>query len=245
MKQVELTGFIVGRKNLKDTDKIITVFTKEQGKSSFVAKGIKKPTAKLQSHMEPLVECKFRVLDGPKLPVVVGARAIGQNLFSAKSLEINIGALLLTEVVALVTAEQMPNLKLYQSYRESLIDIATHDKTSLLLNYGLISIMQASGIAPNIQWQEGASSCYLNFSEGSLSNIKIGSSSSVIDINIAKLWKVCMSHPKSTVLRLRVSDLVLSKSLNLIIDYLQYNLERKIKSAKVMSESTNLLHGIA
>ena len=245
MKQVELTGFIVGRKNLKDTDKIITVFTKEQGKSSFIAKGIKKPTAKLQSHMEPLVESKFRVLDGPKLPVVVGARAIGQNLFSGKSLEVNISALLLTEVVALVTAEQMPNLKLYQSYRASLTDIATNDKTSLLLNYGLISIMQASGIAPNIQWQEGASSCYLNFSEGSLSNIKIGSSSSVIDINIAKLWKVCMNHPKSTVLRLRVSDLVLSKSLNLIIDYLQYNLERKIKSAKVMSESTNLLHGIA
>lgn len=245
MKQVELTGFVVGRKSLKDADKIITVFSKEQGKTSFIAKGIKKPTAKLQSHMEPLVESQFQVLGTSKLPTVVGARSIGQNLFSAKSLEVNISALFLTEVVALVTAEQLPNPGLYRSYRQSLIDIATNNKTSLLLNYGLIGIMQASGIAPNIQWQEGASSCYLNFSEGSLSNSKVGATSSVIDIDVAKLWKVCMAHPKSTVLRLNAPDLVLSKSLNIIIDYLQYNLERKIKSAKVMSESTNFLHGIA
>jgi len=243
MKQVELTGFIIGRKSLKDADKIITVFSQEQGKTSFIAKGIKKSTAKLQSHMEPLVESKFQVLGTSKLPTVVGARAIGQNLFSAKSLEINISALLLTEVVALVTAEQMPNQKLYLSYRESLIDIATNSKTALLLNYGLIGIMQTSGIAPDIQWQEGSSSCYLNFSEGSLSNSKVGATSSVIDMDVAKLWKICMSHPKTTVLRLSVSSLVLGKSLNLIIDYLQYNLERKIKSVKVMSESTNLLHG--
>ncbi len=241
MKQLEITGFIVGRKSLKDTDKIITVFSKEQGKISFIAKGIKRPTAKLQSHMEPLVETKFRVLASTKLPIVVAARAIGKNRYSSKTIEINISGLLLTEVVEMVTVEQMPNAVLYRTYRQSLADIASSSKTSLMLGYALLGIMQASGIAPNIQLREGVSRYYFNFSEGSLDSSRVGHDSTIMNTQVAKLWKVCLEHHKSTVRRLDVNDQILSESLNLLLDFLQYSLGRKIKAVKVLSTSTNLL----
>ena len=55
MNQNELTGFVISRKNINDADKILTLFTLEQGRYSLIAKGVRKPRAKLQSAIEPLV----------------------------------------------------------------------------------------------------------------------------------------------------------------------------------------------
>ena len=59
MKQNEYIGYVISRNNINDSDRIITIFTHELGKKSFIAKGIRKPKAKLQSQLEPLVESKF------------------------------------------------------------------------------------------------------------------------------------------------------------------------------------------
>jgi len=238
MKELEFTGFVTSRKNLNEADKVITVFSEEKGKIAFIAKGIRKPKAKLQSQLEPLVEIKFRVVGNSKLPTLVGAKGIKQNSFFSSSLEANLSALLLTEIVDIFSMENMKNELAYKTYYEFIEQIIKNPKTDLVLNYYLLQILKDYGLEPNIE--PGLPRYFLDFTDGTVNGL-IGNNSVAIDLEVVKLWNACLRHNSMLLDKLKVKKSILADSLNLIISYIQYHGERKIKSAKVLSESTNLL----
>ena len=238
MKQTELTGFVIMRKNINDADKIITILSKEQGRQSFIAKGIRKPRAKLQSHLEPLVETKYRILGNGKLPTLVGARGLFSNEFYGKTVDINVSGLLLTEIVEAFTVEAMPNRPAYDAYQASLATIACKPGISLSLSYYVLALMRAFGVEPDIE--KGHTLYHLDINNGTLNNL-VSADSSAVNLNIAKLWNACLRYDIETVLRLKIDKKTLADSLNLLLTYAQHHIERKLKSAKVLSESTNLL----
>lgn len=241
MKQLELTGFVVSRKNLKDSDKIITVFTREKGKVSIVAKGIKKPKAKLQAHIEPLVESRFRVIKSGHLPVLVGAQGLSRNEFFGSTTESSLAGLFLTEVVDRFSAEELTNEALYEAYKQSLDLLLESDKTSLILTFSILNILKSLGLEPHISFDGKGQRAYFNLSDGEISKSSAEGESVLVDKDLVKLWKVCMVQAPQVFTKLVVDNNILSSSLNLLLSYLQYNMDSKIKSIKVLSEGTNLL----
>jgi DNA repair protein RecO (recombination protein O) len=238
MNQNELTGFVISRKNINDADKILTLFTLEQGRYSLIAKGVRKPKAKLQSAIEPLVETKFRALGKGKLPTIVGAKALDKNMFFGTTIESNLSALLLTEVVDFFSVENLPNESAYSNYRAALQKLAQNNKTSLVLNYYLLNLLKAYGVEPHIK--PGLTKYWLDYADGTVLD-RAGNNSVLVDINVVKLWHACLEKNSKLIEKLGVDSLTLADSLNLLISYIQQQTERKIKSSKVLSESTNLL----
>jgi len=238
MKQTELTGFVISRKNINDADKIVGIFTRELGKQSFIAKGIRKPQAKLQSQIEPLVESKYRILGNGKLPALVGAKGLTKNEFYGKSVDINVAGLLLTEIVEKFSVEGMPNEAAYKSYRDGLENISRGDKTRLIITYFVLQLMKAFGIEPHIE--SGHNKFWLDIENGTINGLG-GNDSLSINADTVKLWNACIKYDISTVVRLKIGTKTLVDSLNMLLTYVQYHSERKIKSTKVLSESTNLL----
>jgi DNA repair protein RecO (recombination protein O) len=238
MNQNEFTGYVVSRKNINDADKIISVITRDQGRQSFIAKGVRKPKAKLQSQLEPLVETKFRVIGKSKLPTLVGAKGLELNSFFNSSIEANFSALLLTEVIDIFSADEMVSELAYDAYSGAIKYLSDTPKTSLALNYYLLHILKAYGIEPHIE--TGLNKYFLDFNDGTINSIG-GNNSVAIDIETVKLWNACLKHNDRLLDKLNVNKRSLSDSLNLLISYIQHHSDRKIKSAKVLSESTNLL----
>ncbi len=77
MKQYRNTrGFVLSRQNLGEYDRIVRLFTKEYGRVDAVAKGIRKPTSKLASRIEPFHEVHWRLVDGRSLPTIIGAEIV-------------------------------------------------------------------------------------------------------------------------------------------------------------------------
>ena len=245
MKQFEAVGYIINRKSLSDSDRILTVFTKEYGKISLVAKGIKKPRAKLQPHLEPLVETGFRYIGSAKLPVLVGAQATKKNNYYGAELNISLSALFVTEVLGLITIEAQPNQTLYALYDDFLYELTHSSKIGLDLVYMLLNMMKASGIEPNILDVSTKDILYFNFDDGTITSQASSGRSLKLSSQIAKLWKACLSYHKETVLRIRVDQVVINRSLALLTDYLQYHYSKKIKSYKVLVNSTNFLQATA
>lgn len=245
MKQFEATGYVLNRRSLKDSDRILTVFTQESGKISLIAKGIKKPKAKLQSQIEPLVEIKFRFLGAGKLPVLVGAQALGPNTYFNSSMELRLIALLATEILGLITIEGQSNEELYKLYKLSLESMLSSKKLLLELVYLLINMMKLSGIEPHVEGTPKNAKLYFDYDEGTVAT-KIGDHKySLISPDVAKLWMICTKYHKQTVLRLRLDPKTLDEATNLLIEYLQYHYGKKIKSYKVVINSTNLLQASA
>ncbi len=70
------TGFVLSRQNLGEYDRIIRLYTHDFGRMDAVAKGVRKPTSKLASRMEPFHEVSWRFVDGKGLATIIGAEII-------------------------------------------------------------------------------------------------------------------------------------------------------------------------
>ena len=245
MKENKATGYILVRRNIKDSDKIITVFTREFGKISVIAKGIKKPKAKLQSQLEPLVEVRFRYLGSGSIHVLVGAQAVTASNYFNADMNTRVSALFITEIMDLISVEGQANKELYSLYKTFLNDLLKTKKVLIGVIYCMLNIMKLSGVEPNIDSLKGHSGAYFDYDEGTVTPRVGGNKYSHISSDSAKLWMVCLKYHKKTVDNLAVSQPVLSESFLVLVDYFQYHYAKKIKSAKVLINTTNLLQASA
>ncbi len=70
MRLHKATGIILKRKNLGEADRILTVFTQNEGKIYLKAKGVRKITSKRASHIEPLNKVTFSSYKKGAMPVL-------------------------------------------------------------------------------------------------------------------------------------------------------------------------------
>lgn len=241
MRDKGLTGFVIGRRNLRDSDLIITAFTKELGKISFVAKGIKKPNAKLRSHTEPLNEVKFRVTTSSKLPILVGAQATRANRFFNTSSDKQLGALFITEVLGLVTTEEQPSQAIYGLYSNFIEDFPKTHKDLLMINYFLISLLRACGLEPQLEVSGPNVKYYFDYDEGLVSLQRPKHRGGMLSPDVVKLWRSMLTYTEPIIMRISTKQTVLIKSLETLSEYIEYHFSKKIKSLPVLRESTNLL----
>ena len=239
MKQSKLVGYVIGRRNLGDSDLIISVFSRDLGKCSFVAKGAKKPRAKLRAHLEPLAEIEFRTVGNSSLPTLVGVSPISTNNFFSAEYGLRLIALYVTEVLSQVSVESQPNQALYESYGRFLVQCLKTDKPLLLLNQALFEIMQSSGIEPRVELVK-AGQYFFDYDEGMITARMPAHPSPEVSQDLVKFWKLILNYDKATVMRLRLDRSVGLESAGLINDYLEHHFNRQLKSFKVLKQSPDL-----
>ena len=101
--------------------------------------------------------------------------------------------------------------------------------------------MKLSGIEPSIDNLNGSTGAYFDYDEGTVSSKIGGNKSSHISIESAKLWMVCLKYHKKTVDNLAVDTSVLNESFMVLVEYFQYHYAKRLKSIKVLINSTNIL----
>lgn len=69
-------GIVLRRLDLGEADRIITIFTAEQGKRRIVAKGSRRPSSKLAGHLEPFCATRLLVARTRGLDIVSQAETI-------------------------------------------------------------------------------------------------------------------------------------------------------------------------
>jgi DNA repair protein RecO (recombination protein O) len=75
------TGIILNKRNVGETDRICTVYTLEGGKVRSIAKGVRKPHAKLASSLENITLADITIIKSKGLGKITGS--IVENNFSA------------------------------------------------------------------------------------------------------------------------------------------------------------------
>ena len=70
MPSYSATGLVIHRLNLGETDKIVTVFTREHGKLSAVVKGARKAGSRLSGATELFTQSRFLLASGRSLDIV-------------------------------------------------------------------------------------------------------------------------------------------------------------------------------
>jgi DNA repair protein RecO (recombination protein O) len=112
-KTYQTEAIIIKKTKLGDADRILTLYTPELGKIQAVAKGIRRPKAKLSGHLELLTHSMVSLVHGRNLDTVIGSQTINSFLPLKFDLELGACALYATELVGQFATERQESRTLF------------------------------------------------------------------------------------------------------------------------------------
>lgn len=76
MRSYKTEAIIIKRRNFNESDRIITILTRDMGKLSVKAQGVRKITSRRSSHIELLNHTELSLYKGSSMPILVEAQTI-------------------------------------------------------------------------------------------------------------------------------------------------------------------------
>lgn len=141
MQFISDQGFIIRRRNFGEADRIITIFSKHNGKITVIAKGVRKITSRRGALLEPLNHIKFHTVQSYSRKILTEVELI--NSFDAdKPNSDNYQKIFVAcELLDTLCGEDLPLESLYDKivdfvYAKSADDSLINFKTDLLVNLG-------------------------------------------------------------------------------------------------------------
>ncbi len=153
MKSFKLQGIVIKRKNFGEADRLITVYSKTEGKIKIKATGVRRITSKRSPHIELLNYCVFSLYRGKSMPTLTEVESL-ENFYDLKNDLEKIGfAYHVCELVDGLCPENQQNneifdlldktLKLISKEKNNLIEIVKDFEIQLLSLLGFYSQRQA------------------------------------------------------------------------------------------------------
>jgi len=139
MRSYKTKGIIIRRKNVGEADRILTVFTKEQGKIQIKAKGVRKITSRRSSHVELSNYCIFTLYKGQGMPIVTEV----ETLDSFQSIKTDLRKMgfvyHICELIDGLCPEEQENEHVFLLFRETLEKLSDAEEypTFLIHNFEL------------------------------------------------------------------------------------------------------------
>ncbi|MCX6704096.1 MAG: DNA repair protein RecO [Candidatus Woesebacteria bacterium] len=113
-------GIVLARRNFGEADRILVLYTKNFGKISLLAKGIRRPKSKKRGHVEIFNKIKFQAVSGRGLDLITEAEVAEDFEEIRGSLKKISLAYYLMEVVGRITHEGEENVKVYDLLLDTL-----------------------------------------------------------------------------------------------------------------------------
>jgi DNA repair protein RecO (recombination protein O) len=116
-------AIVLARRNFSEADRILSVFSKDHGRLSLLAKGVRRPASRKRGHIEVFNRIKFQAVKGRGLDIMTEAEIIDSFEGVRKDLRKVALAYYFMEVIGRTIHEEEKNLELYgllQAYLEKL-----------------------------------------------------------------------------------------------------------------------------
>lgn len=142
-------GIVLGRRNFGEADRILSIYSKEQGRISLIAKGIRRPKSKKRGHVEIFSHVKFQAVLGHGLDIMTEAEV--QNDFSEIRLNLKRVSLAyyFMEVMGKITQDGEPNPILFNLLLDSLNDLnSTNNLKDLRISF-ILKLLTSMGYWPD------------------------------------------------------------------------------------------------
>ena len=63
-------GIVLARRNFGEADRILSIYSKNHGRISAIAKGIRRPISRKRGHLEVFCHIKFQITDGKGIGIL-------------------------------------------------------------------------------------------------------------------------------------------------------------------------------
>jgi len=139
MKSFKFKGFILGSREWREKDKLITIFTHDQGKIKVLAKGVRnlksKRAGSLSTGTYIKAICFKRQEDS--LPILGDLEVMSQYLYKENNLRLITTILYLSEITDNLTPENQPEPKLFILFKKTLTEVFVYNKFDSITKYSV------------------------------------------------------------------------------------------------------------
>lgn len=141
-------GFILGRRNFGEADRILSIYSKEHGRISLLAKGIRRPKSRKRGHLEIFSLVKFEASVGRGLDLITEAEVSDDYKDIRKSLTKVSLAYYFCEVIGKITHEGEVNHELFELIKQTFENLKTENKLKTLRHDFILDVLTLLGFWP-------------------------------------------------------------------------------------------------
>jgi DNA repair protein RecO (recombination protein O) len=228
---------IIRKVKLGEADRILTLYTPHLGKISGVAKGIRRPKAKLVGHLELLTYSQVSLARGKNIDTIIGSQTIESFLPIKNDLWLTSCALYVAEMVDQFAAEHQENYPLFRLLIDTLERLAQGDG-ELSLRYFELHLLENSGYRPQLRQCVVCKSplqAVVNAFSASAGGVLCPDCrqplSYPLSVNAFKVMRFLQGNRYEEARRLKLTAGLSREVEGILREYIRYLLEREVKSA--------------
>ena len=164
----------MGRKNYGEADRILSVYTRDHGRVSLMAKGIRRPKSRKRGHVEIFSLLKFSANTGHGIDLMTEAEIIDDFVEIRKNLSKVSLAYYFMEVVGKITHEHEKNPELYNLILVSLNKLKNGSGFKKLRHEFIQNLLTIMGYWPHGQTLPDPDKILEEVIERQISSVRVG-----------------------------------------------------------------------
>ncbi len=150
MRSHRVEAIVLRHTDWGEADRLLWLFTREQGKIQAVAKGVRKPRSRKAGHLEPFTRVELLLAQGRDLPIITQAEARDAFLALREDL-VRVGyAAYVIELLDRFTYEEGENIGLYRLLSETLGRINKEQDPAFAVRFYELRLLDLVGFRPQL-----------------------------------------------------------------------------------------------
>ena len=141
-------GFVLARRNFGEADRIVSVFSKNHGRISLLAKGVRKTSSRKRGHLETFNLIKFQAATTKGIDVISEAEVIEDYSYLKTNLQKVAVAYFVNEAVGKTTQEKERNVNIYNLIGSVFREIAVSDNLKTIRHSFIKELLSLLGYWP-------------------------------------------------------------------------------------------------
>jgi DNA repair protein RecO (recombination protein O) len=248
MKSIKTTGIVLKQTNFGEADRLLTIFSYDQGKVRALAKGARKTLSKLGGHLEPGSMTAFQLSEGRSFYVVTGADLQYAYADIRTELRKTSIAYYLFESVDALTVEQQAHPHIFSLLSDGLVLLETVEPgptEAMLPPAFTLKLLAGLGYLPELGV---CVNCQQPLEpEGNMFSPRLGGilcvncqqldyGAIVLSATTIKVMRLILDNKLEFILRLNPEATVIRELTQIIEIYLQQHSDREMKSLRFVKE---------
>jgi DNA repair protein RecO (recombination protein O) len=231
---------ILKTSNLKEADKIVSIFSEKEGKISAVARGVKKPASSLRACVQPFCHSLLHLSRGKGLDIITQGKIIDFYADARLDFKRMLYSVYLMELLDKSLMERMPLNELYNTTLEVLQYINGQGASPLLIRLYELRLLSALGYKPIFNQCINCGSHKVlgfNIPEGGMLCSECAEQAAEIfrfSGESLAILRLLLNTGLSILGKLKVSQAALEQMEVFLEAYLEYHLERKFNMHKTI-----------
>lgn len=150
IRSQSVEAVVLRRTDWGEADRLLVLYTRQQGKRRAIAKGVRKMRSRKAGHLEPFTHAKMLLARGRDIDIVTQAEAIDLNQALREDILLASCASYVVELLDRFTAEEGPNPPLFRLLLATLERLGAGLDTGVVMRYYEMRLLDLAGYRPQL-----------------------------------------------------------------------------------------------